>query len=190
MLYIVIPADEGFDERTNKFVKLNQPVSLQLEHSLVSVAKWESKYHKSFFDDTVQKSEEELIQYFKFMTITQNVPNEVYERIKKHVSVAKEINDYINNPMTATTFNNKRKETPAKGIKNTYITNEQIYSAMARFSIPFSCEKWHLNRLLTLIKVRRIEESGDSNKMGKKESMDQLRSAKAAARANYRHPHK
>lgn len=184
MLEIVFYMTESFDEVNNKFIRKDKVV-LHLEHSLVSVAKWESKYHKSFIN-TPEKTNEEVLEYIKFMTITQNVSDDVYKALARNHEAISKINNYINDPMTATTFTDRHKNNNQNGSKKNYVTNEQIYSAMARFQIPFSCEKWHLNRLLTLIRVRRIEEQGDGNKMSKRDLMSNQRAANMAARAKHR----
>ena len=146
MLQLTIPiSPEGWDEKKQEFVEPKVQV-LRLEHSLVSLSKWESKWCKPFLSKE-HKTYEETIDYIKFMTITQNVNPEVYEHLTRANIQA--INDYIAAPMTATTFyedeNDKRsRET---------VTAELIYYWMIALNIPFDCEKWHLNRLLTLVKV-------------------------------------
>lgn len=147
MLQIVVPiSPEGWDEAKQEFV---EPIfqTLRLEHSLVSLSKWESKWCKPFISDTEITSEETL-DYIKCMTLTQNVPPEVYEHITN--DNIKQVTDYINAPMTATTF---AKEENKKTINGEKITAEIIYYWMIALNIPFDCRKWHLNSLLTLIRV-------------------------------------
>lgn len=149
MLRITIPATEVYDETTNEFINAKE-VTLQLEHSLVSLSKWESKWCKSFFSKE-EKSMEETVDYIKCMTITQNVPPETYNRLTKdHIE---QISNYINAPMTATYFSDDRQ---GRSSRET-ITSELIYYWMIALNIPFKCEKWHLNRLLTLIRVCNIK---------------------------------
>ena len=148
MLKIIVPAMEYYDEVNNEFIQFKEQV-LQLEHSLVSISKWEAKWHIPFLDGK-DKTFEQLIDYVRCMTITQNVNEEVYSRLTE--SNIKDINDYIENPMTATTFSDNR-QTPNREI----ITSEVIYYWMVSFNIPFECQKWHLNRLLTLIKVCNVK---------------------------------
>ena len=181
MLEITVPADEVFDETNNRFVKINREFTVHLEHSLVSISKWESKYHKSFLDSP-NKTDEELKQYVRFMLISQNVSDEMFNRIVSNASIIKQINKYMQDPMTATSFSDKRITNGNQPPKKSYVTTEQIYSAMSRWQIPYTCEKWHINRLLTLIKVRRIEENGD-NKLSKKDTISHYKAAKAAALA-------
>lgn len=170
MLQIVIPEQECFNNETCEFVTLKAE-TLQLEHSLVSLSKWESKWHKSFLTKD-EKSYEETLDYIKCMTITQNVKPEVYQRLtKKNVE---EINAYIANPMTATTFSQDRS---GKGSRER-ITSELIYYWMVALNIPFECQKWHLNRLLTLIRVCEIK-----NQPPKKMSKGELMSRNAALNA-------
>lgn len=146
MLRLEIPlAPEGWDEENEEFVKPKTQV-LMMEHSLVSISKWESKWHKPFLF-TKDKTNEEVMDYIHHMTVTPNVDPEVYNHLTS--SNIQQINAYIENPMTATTFT---KEQGGKG-KNEIITAELIYYWMISLNIPFECQKWHLNRLLTLIRV-------------------------------------
>jgi len=146
MLKLEIPAGEIWDESKQEFFEIKNPIELALEHSLVSISKWESKWKKSFLSST-DKTNEEMIDYIRCMTLTQNVDPKVYYCIPPKLIF--EINNYINDPMTATTFTETQKKPGA--MKN--ITSEQIYSWMVAYNIPFECQKWHLARLLTLIRV-------------------------------------
>ena len=166
MLEITIPAmnRELYDERTNKFITINtKETTLRLEHSLVSLAKWESKWRKPFLS-TTQKTEEETIDYIKCMTITQNVNENIYNYLTpKNIS---EVNAYIDNPMTATTFVESKKKNNGEKI-----TAELIYFWMINFNIPMECQKWHLNRLLTLIRVCSVKNE-PPKKMSQREVMN------------------
>lgn len=140
---------EGWDEQKQEFVEPKVCI-LRLEHSLVSLSKWESKWCKPFLS-TKDLSYEETLDYIKFMTLTQNVKPEVYSRITtEHV---RQIREYIGAPMTATTFREMPNSKPNREI----VTAELIYHWMIELNIPFECQKWHLNRLITLIKVRNIK---------------------------------
>lgn len=160
MLKITIPAIELYDEATNEFV-YTKATTLQLEHSLVSLSKWESKWKKPFLGKG-EKTIEETIDYIKCMTITQNVSNDTYTCIPDNV--IKQVKEYIEDDMTATTFSNEKKTTNRE-----IITAEIIYYWMISLNIPFDpCQKWHLNRLLTLVNVCSLKNS-PPKKMGKKE---------------------
>lgn len=162
MLQITIPGLEEYNEETEEFINHKDTV-LKLEHSLVSISKWESKWHKSFLHATEEFTEEELIDYIKCMTITQNVPDDVYFRLtSKNI---KEINSYIENPMSATWFGESKTGNKKGG---DVVTSELIYYWMIAFNIPLECEKWHLNRLLTLIKICTIK-NNPPKKMSKQE---------------------
>ena len=175
MLQIVIPPGEMWDERNNVFVEYKEQV-LQLEHSLVSLSKWESKWGKSYISKE-EKTREETIDYIKCMTITQNVKPEVYSRLTN--ANIMEINRYINAPMTATTFSNDQDK---KGkLNGERITSELIYYWMVALNIPFECQKWHLNRLITLIKVCSIKNQ-PPKKIGKKETASRYAALNAARR--------
>lgn len=173
MLRITIPADEQWDEKRHEFV-YSKEQTLQLEHSLVSLSKWESKWCKSFLSSK-DKTTEEILDYIRCMTITQNVDPSVYERLT-HDIIA-QVNDYINAPMTATTF----VEEKGKKGSSEIITAEIIYHWMIAFNVPPEYAKWHLNKLLTLIRVCE-EKSKPPKKRSKKEIMARNAELNAARR--------
>ena len=148
MLQIIVPATEQWDEIKQEFVYTKE-TTLQLEHSLVSLSKWESKWCKPFLSKE-DITAEETIDYIRCMTITQNVNPEVYTCLSDE-NIA-QVRDYIQAPMTATFFR-KENGPPSREI----ITSELIYYWMITLNIPFECQKWHLNRLLTLIRVCNIK---------------------------------
>ena len=149
-LKIEVKGSELFDEKTERFIEV-KPTVLNLEHSLIAISKWESKYHIPFLKED-EKTQEQIEYYIKCMTINQNVDPNVYKGIT--ISQQKEILDYIHNPMTATWFGDDKKPGFGKGKKKTdVITSELIYYWMVALQIPSEYEKWHLNRLLTLIQV-------------------------------------
>ena len=174
MLKITIPEGELFNEETQEFLTCKEQ-TIQLEHSLVSLSKWESKWHKSFLEHIKELTPEEAMDYVRCMTITQNVDPNVYMFLSN--DNMKEINDYINNPMTATTFNEEKTSSGKKEI----ITSEVLYYDMIALNIPFECQKWHLNRLMTLIKVCDIK-SQPPKKMGKKATINHYAALNAARR--------
>lgn len=149
MLELVIQPPELYDEESCEFVSMKEQ-TLRLEHSLLSVSKWESKWCKPFLSRSSQ-TVEEMVDYVRCMTITQNVDPKIYLFITdEHIQ---KINDYIEAPMTATTFSEERKTVTNRKI----ITSEIIYHWMIAYNIPFECQKWHLTKLLTLINVCNIE---------------------------------
>lgn len=170
MLRIVIPATEQFDEQRQEFVYTKEQI-LNLEHSLVSISKWEAKWEKVFLSNK-EKTYEETIDYIKCMTVTQNVDPNVYSCLTDENFKA--INEYIDAPMTATYFS--KKEDKARSREQ--VTSELIYYWMIAFNIPFECQKWHLNRLLTLIEVCNVK-----NQPPKKMSKKALMSRNAALNA-------
>lgn len=170
MLRLIVPEKELYDERTGLFVRTKKQV-LQLEHSLVSLSKWESKWHKPFLSKN-EKSGEEMLDYIRCMTITQNVPDEVYFALDTNELM--KINDYLNDSMTATTITKQQGKS-----RGDIITSEIIYYWMISLQIPFECEKWNLNRLLTLIEVCNIKNS-PGKKMSKSEIMRRNRTLNAA----------
>lgn len=147
MLHLTILGREFWDEKTEMFGKTND-THLSLEHSLVSISKWEQKWHKPFISDVNNKTVEEIKDYARCMTITQNVDPKTYDCLTNEN--IKKIEEYINDPHTATWFS----ETPgATKSKKEQITSELIYYWMVALQIPLDCEKWHFNRLMTLIRV-------------------------------------
>lgn len=171
MLQILVPiTPEGWDEKKCEFVPPKYQ-NLQLEHSLVSLSKWESKWCKAFFSKR-EKTHEEIMDYIKCMTITQNVKPDVYEHLT--MENITQIQNYIEAPMTATYFS----ESKSGRINNETITAELIYYWMIALNIPFECQKWHLNRLLTLVRVCNVK-----NQPAKKMSSKDLAARNAALNA-------
>lgn len=162
MLQIIVPAVELWDEEKQLFINIKEH-KLQLEHSLVSISKWESKWCKPFLSRN-DKTVEEVLDYIKCMTITQNVDSEVYNYLTEDNFAA--INEYIDAPMTATTFSEDRLGKTNREI----VTSELIYYWMISLNIPIKFEKWHLNRLLTLIRVCNIK-NAPPKKMSAREIM-------------------
>ena len=159
MLQLTIPSTELWDESKQEFVYTKEQ-TLQLEHSLVSLSKWESKWNKAFLSKQ-EKTYEETLDYIRCMTLTKNVDPIVYTRLKD--AQFKQVNDYISAPMTATYI---REDKNGK-ISREKVTSELIYYWMVSFNIPFECQKWHLNRLLTLIKVCSLKNQSPRKRSGK-----------------------
>jgi hypothetical protein len=170
MLQITVPEVEYWDEKNEEFISTKE-VTLSLEHSLVSLSKWESKWHKAFLGKE-EKTTEELIDYIKCMTLTQNVSDEVYNRLNS--DNVQKIKEYIEDSHTATFI----YDDPNAPKSRETVTSELIYYWMIALNIPFECQKWHLNRLLTLIRVCNIK-----NKPPKKMSQRQIMSRNAALNA-------
>lgn len=178
MLQITIPAAEAWDESRQEFVSVKEQ-TLQLEHSLVSLSKWESRWHKAFLSKN-DKTEEELRDYIRCMTLTQNVnPNVCQFLTNENLS---QIKEYIDDPMSATVINS----TPS-GNKSSreVVTSELIYYWMIALNIPPEYQKWHLNRLLKLIEVCNIKNT-PPKKRSKSEIMRSNAALNAARRRQYR----
>ena len=176
MLRITIPATELWDEKREEFITVAKEQTLQLEHSLVSISKWESNWCKPFMSKEA-KTLEETIDYIKCMTITQNVSDETYDRLTN--SNIDKVSKYISAPMTATTFHNSNQ-----GTSREIITSELIYYWMISMNIPMECQKWHLNRLLTLIRVCNVKKT-PPKKVGKKEVMNKYAALNASRRRQF-----
>lgn len=149
MLNLIIPEKEYYNEKTNKFTCVKE-CNLQLEHSLISIKKWEQKWHKPFLNANKEekKTAEEIIDYIKCMTINTSVDPNIYANITN--KTIKQVVEYIEDPMTARTFNDSLIGAQ-KHIRET-ITSETIYYWMISLGIPIEFQKWHLNSLLALIK--------------------------------------
>ena len=177
MLTITFPEEEKWDDDLQEF-KYYKEQSVTLEHSLVSLAKWESKWNKPFLTKD-PKTYDESIDYFKCMTITPNVDPDIWKRVTP--TQVKQINEYIDAPMTATWFSEKDGQGKGKH-SNEQVTSEIIYYWMIALQIPFECQKWHLNRLLTLVRVCNIKNT-PPKKMSKSEIMSKNKALNAARRA-------
>ena len=173
MLEITIPANEQWDEIHQEFINTKEQ-KLKLEHSLVSLSKWESKWCKPFLSKK-ENTLEEIIDYIKCMTITQNVDPNTYSCLTDEN--IKTVKDYIEAPMTATSFSNNIGQGPVTG-GGTTVTSELIYYWMISLNIPFECQKWHLNRLLTLIKVCNVKNQ-PPKKMSRQEVLSRNRALNA-----------
>lgn len=177
MLRITIPATEMWDERKQEFV-YSKEYTLQLEHSLVSLSKWESKWCKPFLSKK-EMTPEETIDYIRCMTITQNVPPEAYYNITSDTIA--QVSDYIGAPMTATWFSDSDK----KGKPSSEaVTAELIYYWMIALQIPPEYQKWHLNKLMTLIRVCNIKNT-PPKKMSKRDITSRNAAINAARRKQF-----
>lgn len=175
-LSITIEPQEFYDERTNRFFEIPRK-TIQLEHSLLSISKWESKWHKPYFTDK-QKTKEEELDYIRCMTISGPCDAIYYQGLS--TKNRKEIFDYISDSMTATTIKSNQKNKKSREI----LTSELIYYWMTALNIPFSCEKWHINRLFTLIEIASIK-NAPSKKMSKGDIMRKNHALNMARRAQY-----
>lgn len=184
MLTINIPDREYFDEITNEFIYVKGK-SIVLEHSLLSISKWESKWKKPFPGyqpenvakiNNIKFTPEEFIDYLKCMCITQNVDERIFTYLPGDILY--KIKAYMEDPMTATTF---KKLPGGSRSSNKIVTNELVYFWMASYRIPFEAAKWHINRLLTLINIASVE-NAPKKKMSSKEVADQHRAVNAARR--------
>lgn len=170
MLQITIPSVEQWDEIREEFVCTKEQ-SLMLEHSLVSISKWEAKWKKPFLSKK-EKTKAEITDYVRCMTVTQNIDPKIYDFLTNDNITS--VNKYIEAPMTATWFPEKQSGNSS----GEQITSELIYYWMIALNIPFECQKWHLNRLLTLIRV-----CNNKNKPPKKMSRNEIMRQNAALNA-------
>lgn len=185
MLTIHLDEKELWDDDKEEFLNLPE-CEVTIEHSLVSISKWESKYHKPFL--TTDKSAEETLDYIRMMIIGKQPDNPMVLRFLTEEQI-EQIGNYINDPMTATVFSEEdEKEASKKSTnKDKFVTSEEIYYWMTAQNIPFECQYWHLNRLITLIKICAIENK-PKDKKNKKMTSDELARRRArmdAARKKY-----
>lgn len=177
MLDVTIPSQDLFDERSETFIHIEK-CHLQLEHSLVALHKWESKWHEPFLG-TTSKTKEQIDDYIRCMTLNKDVDPIIYQYIPSFV--LKEILKYMKDPMTATWFSNPGNSQSMTGRKEV-ITAEIIYYWMITLGIPVKFEEWHLQQLLTLIRVINVK-NAPSKKMNKKDILARNRQLNAARRA-------
>lgn len=173
MLTIHVPLSENFDETTQEFIV--EVFKLELEHSLAALSKWESKLEKPFFGRE-EKTTEEVLLYIKCMTLTPDVPPEVFQKLSEANYQA--INNYLESKQTATWFSDKRPQTQSGEV----ITAEIIYYWMTISQIPWEAQYWHLNRLFTLIRVFDLKHA-KPKPMGRAEQMQRQREENARRRA-------
>lgn len=176
MLKILVPGVEHFDETTETFITVGD-FEIELEHSLVSLSKWESKHQKPFLDKR-EKTPQEIISYIETMILTPICPDDLMLRLSQQN--LDEISAYIESKESATTFG-KMPDRPGRG---EIITSELIYYWMVAFTIPFECERWHLNRLFALIRICNIKNS-KPKKMSRHEIATRNRELNAQRRAQY-----
>ena len=178
---ITVQEQEMYDDRLQEFVYLTKPYDLILEHSLVSISKWESKYHKPYpyINKNMTMTPEESNYYIRCMTINKDVPDMVYNCLTR--DDMKKINDYINDPMSGTTvkmYNNNPGKTEI-------LSSELLYYYMFKLGIPKDCEKWHINRLITLIEVYGVKDGSETNKMSRGDLVARNKAINARNRAKF-----
>lgn len=178
MLEIMVPGkQEYWDEKKREFIHTNfKDTVLKLEHSLISISKWEAKWHIPFIESN--KTDEQIFDYIRCMTLNPGVDDEVYNRLT--MSNIKDIKDYISDPMTASSVRNIKKPTHS----NEQITSELIYYWMIAYNIPVEFEKWHINRLIMLIRICAAKNQ-PPKKMSQREIHDRYRAINAANKAKY-----
>lgn len=173
MFTIQFPDVELFNNETQTF-STAKGREITLEHSLKSVALWESKWHKPFFS-AEQKTWEQTVSYIQCMTVSKHVDPVLYLGVTPEI--VREVNNYIEDPMTATWFTEEKNVSQNREV----ITAEIVYYWMIALNIPFECQTWHFNRLMTLIKVCNIKNS-PKKKMSKQEVYARNRALNAQRR--------
>lgn len=175
MLVLQLLAADYYDENKGRFIT-RKPRKVMLEHSLVSLSRWESKWKESFLSNK-KKTREQSLDYIRFMSTSGVLDDETLSMFGPKEMAT--INEYIEDKMTATTIKRRGPAPHSRDI----ITAEVIYWWMIQYGIPMECEKWHLNRLLTLIEVCSVK-SGPQQKMSRQEEMAQRRMLNASRKAH------
>lgn len=176
MLQINIPAQEYYDERNEMFINV-PAVNLKLEHSLVSISKWESKWNKAFLGKR-EKTREETLDYIRCMTLNEYVDPIVYSELTN--ADLYKVKEYLEAKMTASCLPERDK-----GESGDTVTSELIYYWMVALQIPFECQYWHLNRLLTLIQICNMKNNPNKRKMSREELLARNRALNAERKAKY-----
>lgn len=176
MLLIEVPETEFFDENAEEFVYV-KGVTLRLEHSLISVSKWETKWRKPFLSRNAM-TDEQTRDYIRCMTLNQQVDPKIYTALTP--AMIEKVNEYINANLTATWFTEVENKPPSREV----VTSELIYYWMCAYQIPWEAQKWHLSRLMTLIRIANIKNAPEK-KMPKNAIMSRNRALNAARRAKH-----
>ena len=180
MLTLTVEEKELFNERTGEFVTIPK-TELHLEHSLISLSRWESKWKKPFLN-LENPTPDEMIDYICCMSTDKTISREVASNLSADDFI--KLRAYISDPRTATTVTDRR---PTKrGGKREVYTSELLYYYMIYYGIPFSCEKWHLNRLLMLIRVCGVKGGTTNQEMTMSEIFAQNTQLNKARRAGIR----
>lgn len=172
----VLMSDELYDEKTHTFIE-PEVFSLELEHSLASLSKWESREEIPFLGKE-EKTSKQILDYVRDMIVTPDAPSAVFDKLSpKNLS---DINDYINAKMSATWINELEPSRSNQQI----ITAEVIYFWMISLQIPFECQHWHLNRLITLVRVCN-EKNKPQKKMNRQAALERQRQLNASRRSKH-----
>lgn len=164
MLTVTVPAAELFDEKREMFINTAETV-LTLEHSLVSVSKWEAKTHKPFLSEGT-KTVSDILDYMRCMTLNDVADDNVYYAVTG--SIIDRVRKYIDDPATATWFTDEESKPGSSEV----VTSELVYYWMTALKIPFKpCEDWHFNRLMTLIRICGIKNDPKPKQMSMAEIM-------------------
>ncbi len=174
MLTLIITGTELFDEENQEFLTVDE-TTIELEHSLLSVSKWEAKFQKPFLTNG-EKTTEEILHYIKMMVLTPGFSDELFSKFSEQNF--KEINDYIDSNESATTFS----DLPKTGGRSEIVTSELIYYWLVTFRIPFECQTWHLSRLFSLIRICNLKNT-KPKKMSKREIAERNRDLNARRKA-------
>lgn len=184
-LKITMPKEEVYFEDINEFRNFEE-MTFVFVHSLVSISKWEAKHHKAFFGKQ-EKTVEEMVDYISCMVVSPEEydPLQLKRLINCRQNFTK-LTEYINDPMTATMFRSDNEDKRHGGTSDVP-TSELMYYWMIANSIPVEFENWHINRLMTLIKVCSLKNSPQKKRssrdiMSSNKALNEARKAKLGTR--------
>lgn len=179
MLRLTLPSTDFWDPRKEEYVQIGG-YEVDLEYSLFTIARWESKWKKPFITSLPKFTRKDEIEWYKAMCMTEGIPDEAWMVMTP--KIRQDIYDYVTDPMSATTINHRGPKTP--GGPKTIMTAELVYYYMVTLGVPFECEHWHFNRLMKLVDVCFVKNS-PPKKMGKQEAAQMYRELNARNRAKY-----
>ena len=177
MLQLKLPKIRLFKEATEEYVYY-EPLTVKLEHSLISIQRWESKWHKSFLS-AESLTQEELFDYIRCMSLNPDIDPTFVSRLTP--DDFNKIREYMNEPMTATVIHRSKP----RGGRPPIITAELIYYWMTAYNIPFECSKWHIKQLLTLVEVCSVKSNPGGKTRGtaaERAAMNKARRAKTGSK--------
>jgi hypothetical protein len=166
-----------WDEETETFVE-HIVSSIDFEHSLASMSKWESKWEQAFLGRT-EKTAEQVYDYLSMMCLTPGVTREQILGLSQENFT--QINEYIESQQTATKF----AEQPNRRGSGEQITSDLVYYWMVAFRIPWEAQYWHLNKLLALVRICNAKQSGKTQKVPRHDTAQRNRDLNAERRKKY-----
>lgn len=183
-MFVINLGDELFDEETNTFL---HPVGkkLHLEHSLLSISKWEAEWEIPFLN--TDKTSEQSLSYIKCCVLDDDFDELLLNTLSDKNIL--DFNAYLSKGMTAkkiidlrSSLSQKRKSRRPASQKA--LTSEDIYYSMIQFHVWKECEEWPLQRLLSLLQLCSLK-SNSTGEMSKSDQAKFYREENARRKAKY-----